>query len=247
MMYPIQIRKIKNTLSKNIFFLFLVLIFNNCTTAQTKQEPTQLSATEFADKISTTQDAIILDVRTPEEFEKGHLDKAVNINWNSNNFSDQISKLDKTKPVFVYCLSGGRSAAAAKKMRTDGFKNVIEMSGGLMAWRKDNLPEAKAKTTNAGMSIEQYRALLHDDKLVLVDFYADWCIPCKKMEPHLQKIAHEMPDKVKLVRINADENKTLCQALGISAIPVLQLYKDNKLIWKNEGYINEEDIRRQLK
>ncbi|HMR20381.1 MAG TPA: thioredoxin family protein, partial [Sphingobacterium sp.] len=88
--------------------------------------------------------------------------------------------------------------------------------------------------------------LLDSDKLVLVDFYAHWCVPCRKMEPYLNSIAAEMDDKVKVVRINTDENRALCKILDIRSLPVLQLYKAEELIWENTGYTAEKDIRAQL-
>jgi thioredoxin 1 len=147
----------------------------------------------------------------------------------------------------VYCLSGGRSGSAADKMRKAGFENVVEMPGGMIEWRANNLPETKISRTAKGMSLEQYQALLPSDKLVLIDFYADWCAPCKKMKPYLERIAVEMADKVTLVRIDADENVELCKKLNVTALPVLKLYKDNELAWENEGYIEEREVKEQFR
>jgi thioredoxin 1 len=123
--------------------------------------------------------ATVVDVRTPEEFTKGHLQNALNYNWNGSEFQKQVSTLDKSKPVFVYCLSGGRSSAAANQMRSDEFKKVYELSGGIMKWRAVNLPETTTNTiASTGMSKQQFDTLLNSDKLVLIDFYADLCAPC---------------------------------------------------------------------
>jgi rhodanese-related sulfurtransferase len=80
-----------------------------------------IDATTFAQKLQSAQNPQIIDVRTPEEFNSKHLDNAVNINFNDPNFATEIGKLDKSKPTFVYCLSGGRSAAALAKMKELGF------------------------------------------------------------------------------------------------------------------------------
>lgn len=234
-------------MSKSILILFIAIILNSCSNGQPKQELSELSATEFLKKINATEDAVIVDVRTPEEFQKGHIQNALNLNWNGSEFEKQLATLDKNKTIFVYCLSGGRSRSAAAKMRKAGFEKVIEMPGGMMEWRAGNLPETKITTTGSGMSLAQYQSLLKSDKLVLVDFYADWCAPCKKMKPYLEKIALEMADKVTLVRIDADENAELCKQLNVTALPVLKLYKSNALVWDNEGYIEEESVRGQLK
>lgn len=66
------------------------------------------------------------------------------------------------------------------------------------------------------------------------------------MEPYLNKIASEMPDKVKVVRINADENTELCKALNVSALPVLKLYKKDKIDWENLGFVTEDEVRKQI-
>lgn len=212
---------------------------------QSQNNKTNLSATEFSEKIKQHSDAPIVDVRTPEEFEKGHLVNAKNIDWNNDNFDSEIVHLDKSKPVLVYCLSGGRSSAAAEKMRNDGFKEVYELKGGIMKWRASNLPET-TKNSNAGMNKAQFDALLNSDKLVLIDFYADWCVPCKKMKPYLEEISKEQADKLILTRINADDNQALCKELKIDALPVLQLYKNKLLLWNNQGFIEKEAVLKAI-
>ena len=148
----------------------------------------------------------------------------------------------------MYCLSGGRSARAASKMRSEGFKTVYELQGGIMKWRGANLPETTDDTTTSkGMSQKQFEALLNSDKLVLIDFYADWCEPCKKMKPYLEEITKEMATKVAVIRINADDNQDLCKELKIDALPVLQLYKNKNLVWVNKGFIEKEKVVKQLK
>lgn len=225
----------------------IAILFNSCTNGQTQSTKTNLSATEFADKIKELPTATIIDVRTPAEFSKGHLANANNYDWNGNEFDKQIAPLDKSKPVFVYCLSGGRSSSAANKMRLDSFKTVYELDGGIMKWRGANLPETTDNTvTSNGMTKQQFDALLNSDKLVLIDFYADWCAPCKKMKPYLDEISKDMADKVVVIRINADDNQTLCKELQINALPVLQLYKNKTLTWTNTGFIEKSEVVKQL-
>ncbi len=78
---------------------------------------------------------IILDVRTAKEFAEGHLDGAVNIDYFDPAFNEKVAKLDKTKPVYVYCHSGGRSAKAMKIMNGAGFKSIYNLVGGYNAWK----------------------------------------------------------------------------------------------------------------
>jgi len=235
---------------RNYFSIVIMIglfLLNSYTKMQAQNAKTVYTATEFADKLKELPNAPLLDVRTEGEFAKGHLLNAQNINWNGGDFEQRISGFDKKQPIFVYCLSGGRSAAAANKMRALGFENVLELAGGIMKWRAANLTEVTDnQTPTQGLSRQQFDALLNTDKVVLIDFYAEWCAPCKKMKPYLAEIANEMRDKVVVVRINADDNQALCKELGIEGLPVLQVYKQKVQTWKYTGFIEKEEVLKQL-
>ena len=130
----------KKVLTSLFFGLFVVAILTsvNCNNQQSNEF--LLTAKEYAKKIESLPNAPIIDVRSPEEYKTGHIAKAVNYNWNGDKFLSQIAKLDKTKPVFVYCHAGGRSNAAVTKMRSIGFKKVYDLSGGLTSWKAASLP-----------------------------------------------------------------------------------------------------------
>lgn len=119
----------------------LVVTLNSCSS---KAQPgTLLAPTDFKKKVDATENPVIVDVRTPEEYSEGHLADAVNMDWEGDSFNSQIKSLDKNASVFVYCYGGGRSSEAAKEMRKQGFKNVYDLKGGFSAWRKAGLPEVK--------------------------------------------------------------------------------------------------------
>lgn len=88
---------------------------------------------------------------------------------------------------------------------------------------------------------------MQPDKLGLIDFYADWCAPCKKMKPYLDKIAAGRPDKVMIVRIDADQNAEQCKKMNIASLPVLKLCQNKKLIWEKAGFAEEKEVRERLK
>lgn len=93
----------------------------------------------FQAKINNTTDAVLLDVRTPEEVRNGYLKGALNFDFKSPQFSILIEGLDKEKPYLVYCASGIRSGKAADLMREKGFKQVYTLEGGLNAWKSEKL------------------------------------------------------------------------------------------------------------
>ena len=88
---------------------------------------------EFSEVIAQPG-VIILDVRTPEEFNAGHIANAININMADSNFSSEVSKLDKNATVAVYCRSANRSAVATKEMAELGFTDMYDMQGGIIDW-----------------------------------------------------------------------------------------------------------------
>lgn len=226
-----------------IFLAFSFSIFG-CSNKQPQGSSSLLDAKSFAEKISQTSNAQIIDVRTPEEYNKGHLQNSINANWNSSDFLKELSGIRKSKPVFVYCLAGSRSAAAVAKLKSEGYKEIYDMKGGFMAWNAAGLPNTTAVKVNmVSMSMKDYGNLIDSSKLVLVDFYADWCGPCKKMAPFLKKIATEKSQTLSLVKVNADDNKNLCFQLSVDALPTLKLYKNKMLVWENVGYIDENSLR----
>jgi len=130
---------------KNILVIttsFILIFSSGCSNGQNQSQKTNLPPKEFSEKIKQTPDALIMDVRTPEEFSAGHLVNARNIDWNGNSFEAQIKTIDKSTPVFVYCQAGGRSSSAAKKMRSSGFTKVYELDGGFSDWKEAKLPVA---------------------------------------------------------------------------------------------------------
>jgi thioredoxin len=225
----------------------LLLVLSACTNGQNANFG--LNVNEFNDKLNQTPNAQLIDVRTPGEYADGHLANALNFDWNGAAFETQIKNLDKQKPVFVYCLSGGRSGSAAAKMRNEGFAAVYEMNGGMMKWRAAALPQTKNETSveSKGMSLNDYNKLTQSHKKVLIDFYAEWCAPCKKMKPYLDEISKDIKEEVTVIRIDADQNKLLLQELKIDGLPVLIMYKDGIQTWRNVGFIDKVEVLKKIK
>lgn len=124
---------------KLLFLSFIVLPAVLHCTAQNKSDI--LPVKEFAKAIEQLN-TVLIDVRTPEEFAESHIPHALNINWDGSHFDEEINKLDKHKPVYVYCKAGIRSAKAAARMQNAGFVKVYTLDGGIVAWK------------DAGMKVE---------------------------------------------------------------------------------------------
>ncbi len=95
-----------------------------------------IGVAEFADQLKQ-KNIQIVDCRTPEEFNEGYIKGATLINWNNQQeFTEEAKKLDKSKPVYVYCLAGVRSGKAAEWFVKNGFTNVYSLEGGIKAWKE---------------------------------------------------------------------------------------------------------------
>lgn len=226
-----------------ITFIYLSIILSSCQ-AQTSKNIQLLEAPAFAEKIKNTANAQILDVRTPQEFAGDHIENAKNVNWLNADFEKNTATLDKSKPVFLYCKAGSRSQKAAEKLAEIGFATIYDLQGGILKWEAAGLSKPSDKLV--GINRQQFEALLKSDKKVLINFFASWCAPCKKMEPYISKMQKENSDKVVIVRLNADENKTIMKELKVEELPTLLLYENNNLKWKSSGFVSEEDLKKQI-
>lgn len=120
--------------------IFLVLLFTIVSFSSQAQTVKKLDPQSFDKKIKELKNPILIDVRTQDEYEQGHLANAKVIDINSSDFETRVSKLDKSQPVFVYCKAGSRSNKAANILSGLGFKEIYDLSGGITAWRAENKP-----------------------------------------------------------------------------------------------------------
>jgi thioredoxin len=226
---------------KNIILILLGLIFSFNVVAQ-KQD---VDPNTFQQHISNTN-VQVLDVRTPGEYNSGHIKNALLADWtNKSDFNNGVKYLDKSKPVLVYCASGGRSAQAAQWLAGNGFKQVENLKGGFNEWKFEKKPyDAPANVVQ--LTIDQYYTSLKGDKPVLVDFGAEWCPPCKKMQPTLDALQNEMKNKFKFVKVDGGINTALMQQLDVSTLPTFIVYKHGKEVWRKQGIVEKDELKKQL-
>lgn len=122
---------------KQIFKAFLLLFVSGTAVAQNKTEANPVTF-EKGLQDSTVQ---LVDVRRPEEFKEGHIKGALLANWQDDqHFQSQVAKLDKNKPVYLYCLAGVRGNKAATWLVQHGFTQVVNLEGGITAWKEAGKP-----------------------------------------------------------------------------------------------------------
>jgi thioredoxin len=128
-------------------------------------------------------------------------------------------------------------------MRNSGFKEVYEMNGGILAWNKSGKPTVSPKiSADPNMTMEDLQKNLNKDKLILVDFNAPWCAPCKKMAPMLEELSNNQNEMMHLLKINVDDHKKLAASMEVYILPTLILYKNDKIVWRNEGFIESKKL-----
>ncbi|AKG90678.1 Rhodanese-related sulfurtransferase [Geoglobus ahangari] len=88
-------------------------------------------------------DFVIIDIRTPQEYKAGHIPKAINIDYYSPTFKEELNKLDKSKTYLIYCRTGHRTGNTMPIMKELGFQKVYEIRGGITAWASKGYPVVK--------------------------------------------------------------------------------------------------------
>lgn len=118
---------------KKFLFPVFMALFMACTATGDAQSKV-VKPDAFESVLKSDKSVQLIDVRTPEEYKAGHLEGAKNIDFYSKDFAQQMAKLDKNKPVAVYCAVGGRSASATDKLKSLGFAKIYDLDGGIRGW-----------------------------------------------------------------------------------------------------------------
>ncbi|MDP3912863.1 MAG: thioredoxin domain-containing protein [Bacteroidota bacterium] len=228
---------------KRIFLTLLIIVA--LFTDLSAQVAQNVNAIKFKE-LTTAGDAIILDVRTPGEYSRGNIQGSTLINIADPNFVSKISLLQKDKTILIYCLTGSRSSVAANYMMKMGFKKIVNLQQGIMDWNRQGYPVVQSSqavaSTSATYTEQTFSKLLQANKLVLVDFHAVWCAPCKAMKPIIDKVSTDFKGKAKVEKVDVENNKVITAAYQVQTVPGFVLFKDGKKVWIHTGIISYDDL-----
>jgi len=228
---------------RNLFLWLVSFILLACTNGDGQ---TLLNPAEFENKMQT-EPGILLDVRTPEEFLSNHLEKAINLDIYSPQLDNELNKLNKTKNYYLYCHRGGRATSVAKKLQKLGFKKVYELKGGISNWETKGMPLAKNNEPKPkGITKEEYALLIKSQSIVLVDFSAKWCGPCRKLSPELEQMGKKRTKDLKVIMIDVDDNPEIAQLQNINELPTLLWYKKGIQSLRMIGYYDQKYMNETL-
>lgn len=94
--------------------------------------------------------------------------------------------------------------------------------------------------------MSKFNELISSHPLVLVDFYAEWCGPCKTMAPILKQVKDANPDVIKIIKIDVDKNQALAAQFGIRSVPTLKLFKKGSEVWTGQGVVNTSALNEKI-
>ncbi|MFD2909273.1 thioredoxin [Flavobacterium ardleyense] len=88
----------------------------------------------------------------------------------------------------------------------------------------------------------KFNEIIQSNQLVLIDFFADWCGPCKMMSPVLQEVKGILKDDLKIIKINVDQHQDLATEFMVRGVPTLLLFKSGKMLWRQSGVLSVKDL-----
>ncbi|MFZ9472347.1 MAG: rhodanese-like domain-containing protein [Sediminibacterium sp.] len=224
--------------------LFFVACAQNNVNTQNTQQTQTISASQF--KAAIAKPGVqILDVRTAGEFQSGHIQNALQANWNdAKEFQDRTQHLDKSKPVYVYCQAGGRSAAAQSFLTEKGY-TVVNLEGGMSNWKMNQLP-VEGNANAVQMRVADFDKVIAENKMVLVDIGATWCPPCRKMQPTVDQIKKEQGSNLYFLAVDGGVDMDVMKHLQFESLPTFIIYKNGKEVWRKQGIVAAEEFQKVL-
>jgi thioredoxin 1 len=92
-----------------------------------------------------------------------------------------------------------------------------------------------------------FESLIHDVRPVIVDFHAVWCSPCKMQSPILKEVAAELGDRIRVIKIDVDQNNEIASKYNIQSVPTLIIFKNGKQVWRQSGVVSKKQLYDVLK
>jgi rhodanese-related sulfurtransferase len=221
--------------------LFLTTTIMSCAQNNASNELT-ISTKAFNAGV-TQPGAQILDVRTAGEYRSGHIANALQANWlDPKEFKNRTQHLDKSKMIYIYCQSGGRSASAQAALMEAGFK-VVNLEGGMSNWRMQQMP-VEGVGNAVQMRVVDFEKVVQSNAYVLVDIGAVWCPPCRKMQPVMDALKQTPPKPFYFLAVDGGQDIDVMKSVKADDLPTFILYKNGVEVWRKVGVAPKEDFEK---
>lgn len=90
--------------------------------------------------------------------------------------------------------------------------------------------------------MENFNEIINSSQLTLVDFYATWCGPCKRMHPVLDQLKENLQDEIRIIKLDVDKNQALAATYGIQSVPTLMIFRNGEMLWRQSGAMSVADL-----
>lgn len=218
-------------------FSFTCFIIASLLTGAAAQKVT-LPPADFQAALKANPKAQLLDLRGDDEFFIGHLKKARNFDYRLDAFEGFVtSNYNKKEPLYIYCYTATRSSEALTFLNEIGFVNVIELEKGFANWTSESLPYVSKRLDTAPVAVftmDNLRTMVHREEILVVDFYANWCVTCKDMKPLLKRVEKETKG-VRSLTVNSERSEDIVAHYRITEIPTYIVFKNGRQVWRGSG------------
>ena len=227
-----------------VSLLFLTTTIMSCAQNNASNASNELTISSKAFSAAVAKPgAQILDVRTAGEYQSGHIANALQANWlDPKEFKNRTQHLDKSKMIYIYCQSGGRSASAQAALMEAGFK-VVNLEGGMSNWRMQQMPVEGVGNT-VQMRVVDFDKVLQTNQYVLVDIGAIWCPPCRKMQPIMDALKQTPPKPFYFLAVDGGQDIEVMKSVKADDLPTFILYKNGVEVWRKVGVAPKEDFEK---
>lgn len=233
----------KPTLVSYFIAILSMFLYASC---QSQEPIKRMDPSAFEKELKTNGSVQLLDVRTLEEYNAGHIKNCILGDINDPaSYQKAITVLDKTKPVYVYCLSGGRSHRAAQDLLARGFTAIYELDGGMNAWRRNALPEEKS-SNSVQADAGKFKASIKSTGTNLICVQSKYCGPCVKMKPVIESLVTEFP-KVNVLKVDGGVDQAIMKEFNVSEIPAFIVIKNGKETFRKTGIVDKKLLADALK
>lgn len=225
---------------KGFLFVALLMFVSAC---QNQNGNSLLELNDFKTKVGETN-AQVIDVRSEDEYKRAHIPNAINVSTNDEYNNLQYSFYPDL-PTYIYGLAENDATIAAQKLHALKFKNLYVLKGGFNDWKGAGLPvEAQKEKRIYENDTIPFEVARNGSKLVVADFNAVWCGPCKMLEPYIHRLRDNRSDEVIVYSIDTDKRKDLMEEYKAYSIPLVLFMKNNKILYRSEGYMEEAKLNR---
>lgn len=233
---------------KNVMKLIPLLMVILTLTSYSKDPVRNFKQTNSAEfnRLIKSKPGILLDVRTLGEYQNGHIEEAGQLNYYALNFKQKLTSLPKNQPIYVYCNTGYRSERAARLLSEQGYTEIYNLEHGIMEWNLMELPvvvDPNARPDQENLyTPTDFSKLITTESLVMIDFYAPWCAPCRSMMPMIDSLMVAYHPDIRIVKINVDASKNLAKELKLNSVPHFKFYRNGKEMKSLSGVQHKNEL-----